>query len=281
MSQTSETGAVTAQRPVILRWLSVPVGLVATWAWIAYSPALLDKLTYSSDFHAVVSFYLVLFAPLIVLAAILGFVCGCRVFRVGAAPFAFLLLGLATGGIGLAVAVAYAWLNGGIVPGSGQESLVIMGLPLILLQTSAEEFLVRGWLQQVLIGLTSPVAGVLLASVMFAGLHLASGPVAPHSLLNMVLAGCFFGVLAWRSGGLVAPVAAHFAWNAVEDFGFGLVPNPGLGPFGSLVDLDLAGAELWGGGAEGLNASIGTTIVLAALILPLVAWRPKQAPLPA
>ncbi|HMP55013.1 MAG TPA: CPBP family intramembrane metalloprotease, partial [Novosphingobium sp.] len=70
------------------------------------------------------------------------------------------------------------------------------------------------------------------------------------------------------------PWAAHFAWNATEDAGLGLVPNPGNGPLGSLFDFDLVGSALWGGGPEGLNASIGTAAALVALIVPLLLIRP-------
>jgi len=76
-------------------------------------------------------------------------------------------------------------------------------------------------------------------------------------------------VLALRAGGLAAAIGAHWAWNSCESFVFGLDPNPGVSPFGSLVDLDMAGNGWWGGSAQGLNGSAAMTIVLAALILPL------------
>ncbi|MET0246329.1 MAG: CPBP family intramembrane glutamate endopeptidase, partial [Sphingomonas sp.] len=78
-----------------------------------------------------------------------------------------------------------------------------------------------------------------------------------------------------RSGGIAAPIAAHFAWNGSEQLIFGLDPNPGVGPFGSVLDLDLAGAARWGGSAEGLNASVGMTIALLVVLVPLlIAARP-------
>ncbi len=98
------------------------------------------------------------------------------------------------------------------------------------------------------------------------------------ALVNLMLGGVLFGLLALRSGGLAAPVAAHFAWNATEDLGFGLVPNPGIGPLGALVDLDLAGPAHWGGSEEGLNTSVGMTVVLAALVVLLLARSVRSKP---
>jgi hypothetical protein len=97
------------------------------------------------------------------------------------------------------------------------------------------------------------------------------------SLINLMAGGLWFGLLALRSGGLVAPLMAHFAWNAIEDLGFGLTPNPGAGPLGSLMNWDLLGQTLWGATEAGLNDSIGTTVVLTALILPLLRSKAAQA----
>ena len=65
----------------------------------------------------------------------------------------------------------------------------------------------------------------------------------------------------------MAPVAAHFGWNWAETNIFGVFPNPGVDPFGSLIDFELVGAGLWGGSTEGLNASIASSFSLVALCL--------------
>ena len=80
----------------------------------------------------------------------------------------------------------------------------------------------------------------------------------------------WFGLLAVRSNGILAPMAAHFAWNASESIVFGLDPNPGVDDLGALANFDLVGMPMWGGTAEGLNASIAMTLVLAALVVPLL-----------
>ena len=57
----------------------------------------------------------------------------------------------------------------------------------------------------------------------------------PVSLLNILLAGIWFGLLALRTGGLLAPILAHFGYNWAEEMIFGASPNPGVGAFGSVV----------------------------------------------
>jgi membrane protease YdiL (CAAX protease family) len=264
-------------------WAAAVAGLAVAGGWLIWGQAVAAAIPAPSEPAAAAIFYLVLFVPLLPLAGLLGLLCRLRAFRAGTAPVSWCLAGLLLGAAGVAAAAGCAWLNGlaapAAAPAPGMPGLLLSGLGVGLVQVAGEEALVRGWLQPLLARLTGPFAGIVLASLAFAALHLAGGEVGWHALANMVLAGLFFGVLAWRSGGIVAPVAAHFAWNAVEDQGLGLLPNPGAGPFGALRDLDITGAALWGGGADGLNASVATTLVLAALILPFLV--PPRAAVPA
>jgi membrane protease YdiL (CAAX protease family) len=252
---------------------AVAGGMVAAWLWVRTVPGLALSLPLESPQVLAAVYYGLLFIPLIALAGALGLVCRVRVFAMGAAPGWWICAGLALGALGIGVGAIAASLAGVLRVGEGAAVPVpamLAGLALILVQVSAEEVFSRGWMQTALAAILGPAAGIVLASALFAALHLASGPVAWRSLANMILAGVFFGLLAWRSGGLVAPIAAHLGWNAVEDLGLGLVPNPGLGPFGALRDFELSGPAYWGGGDEGLNASVATTLVLAIFVAGLL-----------
>ena len=258
---------------------AVAGGMVATWYWVRTAPGFAVALPVQSPQALAALYYLLLFGPLIVLAALLGLLCRTRVFRIGAAPGSWLAAGLLLGAAGLAASALAAWAAGVLAPGEGDVpsiAAILGGAVLIVVQVSAEEVFSRGWMQAVLARWLGPAAGIVLAAILFAALHLAGGPVAWHSLANMVLAGVVFGLLAWRSGGLIAPIAAHFAWNAVEDLGLGLVPNPGVGPFGALRDFDLAGPVYWGGGAEGLNASLATTLAMLVIAAGLLIYRRRS-----
>lgn len=198
--------------------------------------------------------------------------------RLGERPVARIWRGLAVGLGGMFATTVFAWLAGILQPASVQQAGVgalMLGSLLILLQVASEEVLLRGWVQPVLGERLPGWSAVLIAALLFAALHILGGVRAPMSLLNLLLGGLLFGLLALRTGGLAAPIAAHFAWNWSEMILLGLSPNPGVSGYGSIWNLDLAGSPLWGGSDEGLNISIGTAAVLVALLLLLVGPRAR------
>jgi len=266
-------------RSPALAWATVVGGLAAALGWVMIGQHLGDSITLTNAAGAMAIYYLLLFAPLIALAIVLAKFGGQTAMRMGANPRRWLVLAAALGLGGLAINVGFSWVNGGLVRGSGGgigAGLLIIGCALTLLQVFAEEILFRGWLQPALVARLGAAGGVALGAVLFAAFHLITGERAPLSLVNLALGGVWFGLLALRSGGILAPVAAHFAWNVLEDLFLGLTPNPGTGTLGAITDLDLMGSPWWGGTEEGLNASVGTTLVLVALIVPLLRGRPAK-----
>ncbi|MET0269108.1 MAG: type II CAAX endopeptidase family protein [Sphingomonas sp.] len=178
------------------------------------------------------------------------------------------------GFVAVSIALAGGWAAGvaGLRPGGGvvDGEAFLLGTLVILLCVVAEEMLLRGLLQPALVGAWGARVGVPLCALAFAAIHMVGGWGHPFSLLNILLAGIWFGLLALRSGGLAAPILAHLGYNWTEEMLFGASPNPGAGAFGSVIDVDLTGEAIWGGSVEGLNASLAVSLVLAALILPLV-----------
>ncbi len=183
--------------------------------------------------------------------------------------------GLGAGGLLLSFAVALLKDQASIaaVSVATGAGLLSVGVLTILFQTAAEELFFRGWLQPLVADEWGNMAGLAVTSAAFAALHFFGGARDPLSFLNILLAGLFFGLLALRSGGLAAPLAAHFAWNGTEQLGLGLDPNPGVGAFGSLIDYDISGLAIWGGSIEGLNASLATSLSMLAMIIPLALWK--------
>jgi membrane protease YdiL (CAAX protease family) len=180
---------------------------------------------------------------------------------------------LPAGVIAVAGMLLILWAGGHAVRGdtpAPAAGRLIGGAMLILLAVFAEELLLRGLLQPVLMRSMGPLAAIALTAVAFMLVHVVGGWRDPVSLLNIFLGGVWFGLLAWRSGGLIAPVLAHFGYNAAEDILFGASPNPGVGQFGALWDIDIVGSAAWGGSGDGLNASLLLSIMLAALIAPLL-----------
>lgn len=174
-------------------------------------------------------------------------------------------------GIGMVtMAAIVAGLAGGVtwhrdaVAGGGA---LLAGTLLVLVQSGGEEVYLRGWFMPALARRWGAAPAIALSALLFAGLHMLGGARAPLTLVNMALGGVLFGLLAWRSGGIAVPIAAHFGWNWGESFLLGLDPNPGIGSYGAILNLDLTGARWLGGSDEGLNASVPMTLVLLALVL--------------
>ncbi|WBH16457.1 CPBP family intramembrane glutamic endopeptidase [Sphingomonas radiodurans] len=189
-------------------------------------------------------------------------------------------LGIGLGVSGVAIALSLATIAGVIhagVTGSAIGLLLPLGTLLTLFQTGVEEYYFRGWLQPALQRGWGRWPGLAASAAAFAVLHLVGGATTNVSLVSITLAGLWFGLLAERSGGLALPIGAHFGWNWAEEMLFGAAPNPGIGSYGALIDLDLSGALRWSGGDEGLNASLAGIFVLVALIVLTVAWPREEA----
>jgi uncharacterized protein len=255
--------------------------LIAICGWIIAAEAILDALYGGGFLSSIIIVDIV--ANLLIFGGIIGTALLCsRLVKVAPAvkasaiPLA-LTIGFAMGLGGLLFSFGEAWIGGHVVdpvnPTSGNVMTLMLGTMLVLFQTASEEIFFRGWFQRVLCERKGLMIGVIGSSLAFAAPHIIGGARDTLSLLNLFLAGLFFGLLAIRTGGLAAPIAAHFGWNWGEQILLGFDPNPGIGSFGAIIDRDLAGSALWGGSTEGLNASVAITFVLLALILPLAAWK--------
>ena len=270
-------GNIARPRSALADWAIIVVGLIAALFAVAepVRDAIGERITVDSVIAANVLFYSVLFVPLILLSVLLGLLGKHRVLRAGEHPLRWILAGLVIGAGGLATCVAFAWLNASLravaIDPLAQNHL-ILGTAIVLLGVAAEELLFRGWLLGALQDMLGSAWAVLLSAIAFSGFHWWAGGAAADvvSLANLMLGGLWFGLLAVRSGGILAPMAAHFAWNASESVVFGLDPNPGIDELGALSNYDLVGLPMWGGSGEGLNASIAMTVVLAALVIPLL-----------
>lgn len=227
-------------------------------------------------------FTLAIFLVMIGAGLVGGRLSGMKALQLGRDPGKQLGLGLLIGLVGVLLALGHGYAANILGNGPGGLAgigLFAIGTLLVLIQVGAEEIFFRGWLQGVLVDGWGAVVGIGVTALSFAALHLMGGAMHPVSFVNLALGGVLFGVLAWRSGGIAGALGAHFAWNWSEAMVVGLFPNPGIGSFGSLVDLELAGSGWWGGSEEGLNASLGMTAVLLALLVLVIAPG-RRAPRP-
>jgi len=271
----------TGARSPAIGWALIAVSVMISATLILFGPQIAGLMPMTSELGGMALVYAIIFAPMIALGLVFARLDGFSALRRGDAAGAWAGIGIASGMLGLGMAALLSRLAGTLVAGQGAPlgGLIVAGVAMVLFQTASEEIFFRGWVMKALESRVGVAAAIGLSSLFFMAFHVLTGPRAPMTLVNLLLGGVWFGLLAWRSGGLIAPVLAHFGWNASEDLIAGLTPNPGSGPFGALSDWDLVGSPLWGGSEEGLNTSIGMAVVLIALIVPLV-WRPA-APAPA
>lgn len=203
-------------------------------------------------------------------------------------PLADVSIGLIIGAAGFSAAFALTATLGiaqiGIKPWPMTGLSLAAGTLAFLIQTGAEELFFRGWVQGAISRFWGAWPAILLSSILFALVHSVITQITPLSLANVFLAGIFFGSLYHFTGGIAAPIAAHFAWNWSEAMLFGLSPNgnsPGTpadigqwqNVYGSVYDYDLKGAAMMGGSVEGMNASVAVGIILLVLIALLILSR--------
>lgn len=270
---TNPTGAERSRvrSSAVFGWAVIIGGLAAALGLLRGGQELAARLPVEPPAAAIVLFYFALFLPLALLGLILGLIERRPILRVGRQPIKWTAIGLAVGIGGLVITASYIWINGTMrseplgepMPGA----TLAMGLALSVLTVGAEEILFRGWLLSALEDRVGQTLAVVLSAVAFSGFHVLGGAQDPLSLVNLMLGGIWFALLAQRSGGLLAPFFAHLGWNVTEELGFGLVPGS---EFGSLLNHEMIGPALWGGSDEGLNASIAMSVVLIALIVPLL-----------
>ena len=251
-------------------------GVAAAAGLLLFGPRLVGPaLGGLPDAPAEAAFTLILFGALAAMALAGGRLSGVAPFAWGGRPVRAAAVGAALGLAGVGTAVAYAALAGtlGCGAGGGALPLLLLGLLTVAVQVWAEEAYFRGWLQPLLARSWGALPAIVAVALAFAGLHALAGASGAPALANLFAGGLLFGLLAARGGGIAGAVAAHGAWNAAEQLALGLDPNPGVGGFGALLDLDLAGASAWGGSEQGLNASLGMTFALTAIVAPLLLAR--------
>lgn len=98
-----------------------------------------------------------------------------------------------------------------LTPGANIKDVLILTITMILFVGFVEEFIFRSSLQTVLEERLGPIAGLLLASVIFGFMH--SGYHMPLELLYVSFAGAIFGLLFWLTRSLPIISLAHGVTN--------------------------------------------------------------------
>ncbi|HVV65924.1 MAG TPA: type II CAAX endopeptidase family protein [Rhizomicrobium sp.] len=180
-------------------------------------------------------------------------------------------------GVGMASAiVAGIWLAGGLQAGSiapaFQSPTALAGIALLCvsfaLQSSAEEFVFRGWALSAIAPRLGIVLAIILSTAVFTLLHFEHG-AASLVYVNTVLFALFACTWAIRRGHIWGVMGWHSGWNWILAVGFesrvtGLDAHlPAL-----FVKMIGTGPDHLTGAADGPEGSI----VCTAVLLAGIAW---------
>ena len=108
----------------------------------------------------------------------------------------------------------FSFAAGGIASVYGFKSgtsVVRVGLLIGLLIGPGEELIWRGAIQRALTERLGSVRGLLVATVLYAAVHLSSGN--PMLILAALVCGFFWGYLYQRTGSLLLVIISHTAWD--------------------------------------------------------------------
>lgn len=137
-----------------------------------------------------------------------------------------LFIGFASNGI----CILAAWLHEDIklVFDSFQPVSFLFLFICVLIQSSAEELVCRGFLYQRLRkSYQHPAVAIIGNSALFAIMHLMNPGVTVLPVINILLFGLLFSLIVYYTSSIWCAIAAHTAWNFMQNIIFGL-PNSGM-----------------------------------------------------
>ncbi len=162
------------------------------------------------------------------------------------------------------------------LPALGGVLLVLLGW---VVQGAAEEALTRGWLLPVIGARYRLWLGVLLSSLLFAGLHSLNPNLSGIAMLNLFLFGLFAALYTLWEGGLWGIFSIHSVWNWAQGNLLGLEVSGNPAPGGTLFNLQETGPDFITGGSFGPEGGLAVTaVLLLACAVVLLLARRNPAP---
>lgn len=148
----------------------------------------------------------------------------------------------------------------------GNLNLIFLGYFVgFFIQSTSEEFLVRGILTRALYNRYGKKIAIILPSVFFGLLHLGNEGVTILSTLNTMLVGIFFAKLLFYSDNIMLTSGVHAGWNFSMAMIYGLNVS-GFSGFDSLLNFKILNYALYDK-AYGPEGSIVVTFIEIISIL--------------
>ncbi len=107
----------------------------------------------------------------------------------------------------------------------------------IMIQTSAEELIFRGWLFQILSNKWGYYVAATVTSLVFAAPHAINDDITPLALLNILLLSFLFCQIVWYQQSLWTLIGFHwfYNWTQFSVLGLDVTPEENLG--GAIINL--------------------------------------------
>ncbi len=190
------------------------------------------------------------------------------------------LIGMVLGFVMFAATLGMAKAAGAVQPGTQDAE---RNIPLMLLIASgwviqgfSEEFTFRGFMMMSAGTYKKTWLAVIFNAVIFGAVHITNNGASLSGVLNVALFGVTMSLYMLRTDSIWGPAAVHTVWNWAQGSFFGLKVS-GLNAGPAVLRFEQTGAAEWmGGGAFGLEAGLGTTVVNVAMILILLFLVPQR-----
>ncbi|WP_105154772.1 CPBP family intramembrane glutamic endopeptidase [Streptococcus suis] len=184
------------------------------------------------------------------------------------------ILGWGIGAAMLITCVLLMWGFGAIRISSVQFSPQLFGEFLVLVlawsvQGTTEELLTRGWMFSSLSAKHNIPVGILVSSLFFTFLHLGNDGLSLIPLLDLTLFAILACLVMLKTGNLWVISGIHAAWNCFQGNFFSF-PVSGTQAGQAFISVNTAGPDWLSGGAFGVEGSVISLLIQAAMITWLV-----------
>ncbi len=194
------------------------------------------------------------------------------------------MFGILTGFVLNGVCILVAWLHKDIVIHfeSFRPFSFVLIFAMVLIQSSAEELVCRGFLyQRLLKSFRNPAVAIFGNALIFASLHLGNDGITLLSFIDICLSGILFSLMVYYMDSLWCAFAGHTAWNFTQAIIFGL-PNSGMPAVYSVfgIDMDNSRNSFAYNVVFGIEGTILSVIVLAIACTAFYLWGRKYGKKP-
>ncbi|MBR6718725.1 MAG: CPBP family intramembrane metalloprotease [Oscillospiraceae bacterium] len=190
------------------------------------------------------------------------------------------LTGGTLGFVMFTIVILMAWATGAVRPAAPDQDRNILLMILMfggwMVQGFSEEFLCRGFLMMSTGTHHKPWLAVFISSTLFGLGHVFNAGASVAGVLNVILFGVTMGVIMLRTDSIWVAAALHSVWNWAQGSFFGLQVS-GNAAGASVLRFEQTGAANWmGGGAFGLEAGLGTTLINVVVLLVFLLVIPQR-----